>query len=87
MEVWLLNTEDDLDIVMRFGLDAGLTVPMLYDAKQPYDRYYALDEGGENWAPYPLQVVVDADGTIRSIAHQYDALALDRVIEAALDGE
>ena|GEM_PF-6186301 len=87
MEVWLLNTEDDLDIVMRFGLDAGLTVPMLYDAKQPYDRYYALDEGGENWAPYPLQVVVDADGTIRSIAHQYDALALDRVIEAALAGE
>jgi len=87
VEVWLLNTEDDLDIVMRFGLDAGLTVPMLYDAKQPYDRYYALDEGGENWAPYPLQVVVDADGTIRSIAHQYDALALDRVIEAALAGE
>lgn len=57
---------------------------MLYNARQPYDRYYALEEGGESWAPYPLQVVIDTDGNIVSIAHQYDALAIDRAIEEAL---
>lgn len=84
VEVWLMNTEDDLDINRQMAVDAGLTVPMLYDARQPYDRYYALDEGGENWAPYPLQVVVGPDGIIRYISHNYDALAIDRAIDEAL---
>lgn len=85
--MWGLNTEDGYDVVRTFASDTNLDVPMLYDARQPYDRYYALDEGGETWAPYPLQVVVGPDGTIVSIAHQYDALAIDRAIEAALAGD
>lgn len=85
--MWLLNTEDSVTEVQEFAYGADLTLPMLYDARQPYDRYYALGEGGDHWAPYPLQVVVGPDGIIRSISHQYDAVALDATIAAALSGD
>ena len=59
-------------------------MPMLYDARRAYHRYYAIDEGGEPWAPYPLQIIVGPDGVIRYISHQYDALAVQQTIDTIL---
>jgi len=85
--VWLLNTEDDYETVLDFATSAHITLPMLYDAKAPYHRYYAVDDGGEPWAPYPLQVIVDRDGVIRYISHQYDALAVQRTLDTILSAD
>ena len=85
--MWLLNTEDDYSTVLDFAVNADITLPMLYDAKQPYHRYYAVDDGGEPWAPYPLQVIVDREGVIRYIANQYDALAVQQALDTILAEE
>jgi len=83
--VWLLNTIDPLDTVRTFGDEAGIEGVMLYDANEPYSRYYAIDSGsGHPYAPYPLQVVIDRDGVIQLISHQYDAAALNNTLDAIL---
>ena len=87
VEVWLLNTEDRFETVHEFAQSNGLTTPVLYDARQPYNRYYANGEGGDTWAPYPLQVVVDREGVIRYISHQYDALAVQQTVDAIVAGD
>ncbi len=87
MTVWLLNTDDEYATVLDFATTGGIDIPMLYDARQPYDRYYANNEGGDAWAPYPLQVIVDPSGVIRYIAHQYDALAVQQTLDTILAEE
>ena len=83
--MWLLNTEDPLSTVLSFGQESDIQGVMLYDARQPYDRYYPIESGsGAPYAPYPLQVVIDPDGVIQLISHQYDAAALHAALDAAL---
>ena len=83
--MWLLNTEDPLSTVLDFGRESDIAGVMLYDARAPYDRYYPIDSGsGGPYAPYPLQVVLDRDGVIQLISHQYDAAALNAALDAAL---
>ena len=83
--MWLLNTEDPLSTVRTFGEDSDIQGVMLYDARSTYDRYYPIDSGsGHPYAPYPLQVVIDPEGVIQLISHQYDAAALNAALDAAL---
>jgi peroxiredoxin len=84
--VWLLNTEDEPEVVRDFTADAGLTVPSLLGAEDLYERYKREGHaGGEDpWAPYPLQVVVDGEGTIRYVAQQYDATRVTDLIDRLL---
>lgn len=83
--MWLLNTQDPLITVRAFGETADLEGVMLYDAQAPYDRYFRVDSGsGGGYAPYPLQVVIDPDGVIQLISHQYDAAALNDALDKAL---
>lgn len=71
--------------VRAFGETAGIEGAMLYDAQAPYDRYFRVDSGsGGGYAPYPLQVVIDRDGVIQLISHQYDAAALNDTLDAIL---
>ena len=79
-----MNTEDDYSTVLDFAENTEIQLPMLYDTRRSYDRYYANNEGGEVWAPYPLQVIVDRNGVIRYIAHQYDALAVQQTLDEIL---
>ncbi len=72
--------------MLAFTEDAGLTVPSLVGAGALYARYQSegYGAGTDPWAPYPLQVIVDADGTIRYIAQQYDATRVRDTIDALL---
>jgi len=84
--VWLLNTTDTLAQVREFAEDANLEGPMLYDAWDPYNRYFTVNEGtAHGYAPYPMQVVVDPEGLIRLITHQYDAPTLHAALDAATE--
>lgn len=81
-----MNTEDSEAVVLDFTAGAGLTVPSLLNAKPLYDRYQGLGspDGERPWAPYPLQVVVDPEGTIQYINQQYDAVLVREVIDGLL---
>ncbi len=85
--MWLLNTEDDYSTARDFAESVDLTLPILYNAREPYDRYYPLNDGGEPWAPYPLQVVVDRDGVVRHISHQYEVSTVRDILDAIVRGE
>ena len=85
IEVWLLNTEDPLTTVRTFGEEANIEGVMLYDAKEPYNRYYPVETGDDiPYAPYPMHVVLDPSGRIQLVSHQYDSVALNDALDAAL---
>ena len=68
MEVWLVNTEDSVDAVDRFLSGGAVTLPNLFDTTGSWYRSYDRRSVDENYAPYPLQVLVDQEGRIRYIA-------------------
>lgn len=82
--VWTVNVSDPAETVREWGADAGVTLPMLYDGRPHYERYYAVPAVDEPYAPYPLWVVVDREGVITYISHQLDQTALEAAVEAAL---
>lgn len=83
--VWLINPEDDLDEAFGFVGDAGVDLPVLLDPGGSNYRGYPI--GGEvPYGPYPLQVVIDADGVIRYLARQHDPTALRATVDGLLDG-
>ncbi|HMV67440.1 MAG TPA: hypothetical protein PKA64_11365 [Myxococcota bacterium] len=60
-----------LDVSYKLGIETTST----------YEALSAIYEGSN---PYPLDIVVGRDGTIRYIGREYDAPTLLTVIEAAL---
>lgn len=57
-------------------------LPILLDEQETYYRPYAMEVPG--YAPFPLQVVIDRDGTIVYLSKQYDVDAAVAAIQAAL---
>lgn len=55
----------------------------LLDTQQEIYRSYGPVQG--SYAPFPLQVVIDRDGTIVYLSAQYDADAVNLAIAAALE--
>ena len=58
-----------------------VSLPTLLDA-QPLYQPYSQQPGG--YAPFPVQVVVDQNGIVQYVAHQYDAEAVRAVIDDIL---
>lgn len=56
----------------------GLTFPIVIDAGGSYSNFSA----GPGISPFPLDVVVDSDGTIAWLSRKYDAAALMGAVEA-----
>lgn len=55
---------------------------MLDNGGALYRSYSGL---GPGYAPFPLQVVIDQDGTIQMLTNQYDPEAVRRVIDELLE--
>lgn len=60
----------------------GITFPVALDDADTY-RLYADEDAP---APYPIDVVADADGTIVYLAREYDPDALREAVEGVLQG-
>ena len=71
---------DDRAMLEAFVARSGVTFPIAMRA----DRHYSTFGQAVPAAPYPLHVVVDAEGIIRYLAHGYHRTALQAVIEALL---
>ena len=72
---------DDIAGVQRFTDKLGVTFPAGVEDTGSYRRF-AENFRGSN--PFPIDVIVDRDGTIAYIAREYDPEAMDTVIERLL---
>jgi len=75
------ESTDDLGGVQRFTEKLGVTYPVGLEETANY-RSFADNFGGAN--PFPIDVIVDRDGTIAYIAREYDPAAMTAVIEELL---
>ncbi len=70
-------SDEDLD---AFLAATGVTFPILKDDDDTYHEYTS----DPALSPYPIDIVVDADGTIVYLSQTYDAVALRDAVESVL---
>ena len=68
---------DTAKLVSQFVKQTGVTFPVGWDDNGSYRRL-KLDNG---ISPFPLDVIIDRDGTIAYVAAEYDAQSMRAVIE------
>ena len=66
-----------------FVASTGVTFPVLVDTESTYEQYQS---DADVYAPYPIDVVVDADGTIVYLSRTYEPDALAAAVESVLAG-
>lgn len=72
---------EQIDQVARFVGKLGVSYPA---GLEQTDTYQALTANFEGTNPFPVDVVIDRDGTIAYIAREYDPDAMAEVIERLL---
>jgi hypothetical protein len=72
---------DDIGGVQRYTEHLGVTYPIGLEETANYLKY-AQNFRGAN--PFPIDIIVDRDGTIAYIAREYDPVAMAAVIEKLL---
>jgi hypothetical protein len=75
------ESTDDLGGVQRFTEKLGVTYPVGLEDTANYPSF-AENFRGPN--PFPVDVIVDRDGTIVYVAREYDPAAMTAVIEKLL---
>jgi hypothetical protein len=75
------ESTDPIGGVQRFTQRLGITYPIGLEDTANYLRFTENFRGSN---PFPVDVVVDRDGTIAYIAREYDPAALSAVIEKLL---
>lgn len=70
-------SDEDLDAFLEA---TGVTFPILKDEDRTYDEYTS----DPALSPYPIDIVVDADGVIVYLSQSYDADALRDAVERVL---
>ena len=73
---------DTADIVNQFVEQTGVTFPVGWDRSGSYSAFRT--GGGGAISPFPLDVLVDADGKIRFITREYDPSELAAIVETML---
>lgn len=76
--LWGGDTEE---ILRAFAEQTGVTFPLLLDPDRAAVQGYDF---GPSISPYPLDVIVDRDGVVRYLGHEYDAAALRAAVESVL---
>jgi hypothetical protein len=72
---------DDIAGVQRFTGKLGVTFPNGLEQTGSYLRF-AENFRGAN--PFPIDVIVDRDGTIAYVAREYDPTAIEAVLDRLL---
>jgi peroxiredoxin len=68
------------ETVLLFMEQAGATFPVMWDDDDTYSQYDAVG----STAPFPLDVIIDKTGTIRSLDTHYDPEQVQQLIEELL---
>lgn len=72
---------DDVGGVQRFAQNLGVTYAVGLEQTGNYAAFAENFRGGN---PFPIDVIVDRDGTIAYIAREYDPEAMTAMIEKLL---
>lgn len=72
-----ISGADDAESVQAFADQTQITFPVGIELSGSYG---VLREGVELISPYPLDVIIDADGTIVYLAGEYDPDAMVEVL-------
>lgn len=78
---WLVNVGEDRTVAEEFIQEAGTDWPVLLDR---WEAVYGQYSRGDQFAPYPIHVVIDRQGTVVYLNRRYDAPALQQAIQEAL---
>lgn len=73
----------DANYVADYATALGLTFPIVMDIESSYGAYTFTDK----IAPFPLDVIVGADGVIAHVSRDFDIVELQSVIAELLEGE
>ena len=79
--MWLVNYGDREEVAYRFVEEARTSLPVLLDES---GEHYRAVPRGPGFAPFPVHVLLDKRGVIRGVYGQYDAPALEPIIEALI---
>ena len=69
-------------IVRNFIRQTGITFPVAFDHKGSYKLFRGL--GGAGLAPFPLDVIISADGRIVHVSRKFEPKRMQTVIERLL---
>ncbi len=72
---------DDATIVQQFIDQTGATFPVGWDS---LGSYFDFPRDG-SISPFPLDVIVDRDGTIVYFSREYDGEAMRAVVQTLVD--
>jgi hypothetical protein len=72
---------DDIGGVQRFTENLGVSYPVGVETTSNYPAYNRNFRGAN---PFPIDIIVDRDGTIVYIAREYDPVAMTAMIEKLL---
>ncbi len=76
-----MNPRDAMETAYDWLGASSISLPCALDTDETIYRSYG---DGDNFAPFPLHVVLDGDGVITYLAWQYDHDALTTALDAAL---
>jgi len=68
------------DLLRAWVAATGVTFPVMPDTAGTYGQYEAVG----STAPFPLDVIVDQQGTVQYVNTRYDPDAMAAVVEALL---
>ena len=80
--VLLANAGNTAGTIQQFLYNAHTDLPSLMDQEESLYRTY---DTPPQFAPFPLQIVVDQTGVIRYMSGQYDAPAVRNIIDDLLE--
>lgn len=73
-------TGQDANYMEDYANNLGLTFPLAVDIDGSYGKY----TGTSKIAPFPLDVVVDASGTVLMVKRDFDIEEIKSTVQAAL---
>ena len=66
-----------VEAIQQFGIDNGLTYPLLQDTWSVYNQYYI--PGGIS--PFPRDFIIDQQGIVQYANNEYDGDAMSLLVE------
>ena len=72
-------------VLEQFRAQTGATFPLGWEVSRSYQELSA--GGGPSLSPFPLDVIVDAQGRLAYVSNSYDPLAMTAVLERLLGPE
>jgi peroxiredoxin len=85
LQIWLVNSGSTQDEAWNFAESYDIQLPMLMDTDMSiYMSYSRAEADLEEYAPFPVHVLIDRDGIIRYLEFRTDAEEIRRTIDLLL---